>query len=91
MANVDFYLTNIKSSSRVRSITTDKFYKSKYDKFGLTKYKVIDGQRFLIKIELNDELLKIIGDPQDKRDIKIIEIPKEEAIIFIEKDCNGKI
>ena len=83
MANADFYLTNIQSSSRMRSITAEKLNKSKYEKMRLVKGKVIDGHKMLIKIEFVGDFLKIVADAQDKRDIKIIEIPKEEAMILI--------
>ena len=53
--------------------------------------KVIDGQKMLIKIEFRGDQLKIIGDTQNSNDVKIIEIPKEEAIMFIEKDCQGRL
>jgi len=49
----------------------------------LVKAKVVDGHKMLIKIEFLGEFLKIVADAQDKRDIKIIEIPKDEAIILI--------
>lgn len=49
----------------------------------LVKGKVIDGHKMLIKIEFVGDFLKIVADAQDKRDIKIIEIPKEEAMILI--------
>lgn len=38
----------------------------------LVKAKVIDGQKMFIKIEFVGGILKIVGDPQDKTDIKII-------------------
>lgn len=91
MANAEFNLTNIKSSSRVHSITNDKFYKTRFDKLKIMKIRTIDGQKFVLRIEFTDELLKIVGDPQDSKDIKIIEIPKEEALIFIETECKGRI
>ena len=91
MANCQFNLTSIKSSSRVRSITSEKFYKTQYDKMRVTKFKNIDGQKMLIKVEFTPEVLKITGDSQNSKELKIIEIPKEEGILFVEKDCNGKI
>jgi hypothetical protein len=45
----------------------------------------------LIKIEFVNDVLKITGDSQSSKDIKVIDIPKEEAIIFIEKDCGGNL
>lgn len=72
MANYEFNLTSIKSSSRVRSITLDKFYKSKYDRVKFSKMKLINGQKMLIRVEFTEELLKIIGDSQNNRDLKVI-------------------
>lgn len=45
----------------------------------------------MIRVEFTEEVLKIIGDSQNNKDLKIIEIPKEEAVIFIEKDCHGLV
>ena len=45
----------------------------------------------LIKVEFINDVLKITGDSQSSKDLKVIEIPKEEAILFIEKDCHGKM
>jgi hypothetical protein len=91
MANCQFNLTSIKSSSRVRSITGDRFYKSKYDKVKLSRFKNIAGQNMLIKVEFIGEVLRITGDSQSSKDIKVIEIPRDEAILYIEKDCHGKM
>ena len=71
MANADFHLTNIKTS-RIRSITSERLSKTKYQNMKLTRIKVIDGQRMLIKIEFVGNFLRIIGDTQKRKDIKII-------------------
>ena len=44
----------------------------------------------LIKVEFTEHLLKIVGNLQDNKDMKVIEIPREEAIVFLEKNCHGK-
>ncbi len=54
MANYEFNLTSIKSTSRVRSITLDKFYKSKYDRVKFSKVRLINGQKMLIRVEFTD-------------------------------------
>jgi hypothetical protein len=82
MANFQFNLTSIKSSSRVRSLTLDKFYKSKYDKVNFSKVKLFDGKKMLIKVEFTEHLLKIVGNLQDNKDMKVI--------VFLEKNCHGK-
>ena len=92
MTNCYFNLTHFKSkTSRIRSFTSSKLYRSKYEAMRLNKIKVIDGRRMLIKIEFSDGLLKIVGDCKDYKDLKVIEIPYEEAVTFIEKDCEGKL
>ena len=45
----------------------------------------------LIKVEFIDDVLKITGDAQNSKDLKVIEIPRDEAVLFLEKDCNGKL
>ena len=45
----------------------------------------------MIKIEFTDKVLRITGDGQSNKDIKVIEVPKDEAMYLIEKDCKGKI
>ena len=91
MANCQFNLTSIRSSSRVRSITSEKFYQNNLKKTKITRLKNIDGQKMLIKIEFVDDVLKITGDSQGSKELKVIDIPKEEALTFIEKDCGGNI
>lgn len=49
----------------------------------LVKVKTVDGKKLLIKIEFVGDILKIVGDSQNSKDIKIIEIPKDEAVVFI--------
>lgn len=65
-------------------------FRQKYEDIKISKFKVIDGHKMLIKIEFADGFLKIVGDSRDHKDLKVIDIPKEEAIIFLEKDCEGK-
>ena len=43
----------------------------------LLKTKLINGEKMLIKIEFVGDILKIVGDSQNSKDIKIIEIPKD--------------
>jgi len=38
----------------------------------LIKTVVVDGEKMLIKIEFVGDILKIVGDSQNSRDIKII-------------------
>jgi hypothetical protein len=50
----------------------------------LCRLKTIDGINFLVTIRLNEQKLHIFGDTKDKRDIKVIEIPRQEALDFID-------
>lgn len=36
-------------------------------------------------------MFQITGDCKDRRQLKVIEIEKEEALDFIEQECNGRI
>lgn len=45
----------------------------------------------LIKVEFIVGALRITADTLNKRNLKIIDIPRDEATLFIEEDCNGKI
>lgn len=42
-------------------------------------------------MEFIDDVLKITGDAHNSTDLKIIEIPKDEAVLLLEKDCQGKM
>lgn len=45
----------------------------------------------MVKIEFTNGLLKIIGDTLNNTNLKVIEIPKEEALIYINQECGGKL
>lgn len=88
MANYEFNVTHFKSKdSRIRSFTSDRLFRNKIEEVKINRIKSIDGQRMVIKIEFVGEFLKIVGDCRDKKDLKVIEIPRAEALVFIEKDC----
>ena len=38
----------------------------------MSKVKVIDGCKMLIRVEVNDENVKIIGDFCDNKDLKVL-------------------
>jgi hypothetical protein len=88
LANHEFNLTTLRSHSRVKQ---NNSIRSKLENIKLTRVRMIDGQRMVVRIEFMDEMLKIVGDCQDQKDLKVIEIPKEEAALFLEKDCQGKV
>lgn len=45
----------------------------------------------LIKIEVVDNVLTIIGDLCNHKDLKLIELPKEEAMNIISNNCGGRL
>lgn len=57
----------------------------------LCRVRVIDGTSFLITVKMTPAKLQIIGDCKDKKEVKVIEIEKGEAIDFLEHECKGKI
>lgn len=46
---------------------------------------------FLITVRFSKDSLQIIGDSRDKKDIKVIQIDKKQAVQFIEQECGGKL
>lgn len=91
MANCQFNLTHFKStSSRLRSLTSERLSRLTIEDIRFSRVKAIDGQRMAIRVEFADGTLKIVGDCKDQKDLKVIEIPRDEAIVFIEKECDGK-
>lgn len=92
MANCQFNLTHfISKDSRIRSFTSDRLFRHKIEDSKINRTKLIDGHKINIRIEFADGFLKIVGDCRDHRDLKVIEIPREEALVFLEKDCDGKM
>jgi hypothetical protein len=57
----------------------------------LVRMRNIDGVNMIVTITLDEHQLTISGDPKINRSVKIIEIPREEAMEFIEEECEGKI
>jgi hypothetical protein len=51
----------------------------------------VDGHRMLIKMEFVVGALRITADTLNSRSLKIIDIPRDEAALFIDEDCNGSI
>ena len=57
----------------------------------MCRVRVIDGISFLVTIRMNPIKLQIIGDSKDKREIKVIEIERDEALDFLDQECQGKL
>ncbi len=78
MTNCQFHLTQFKTrTSRIRSLTSQRLFREKFEDFKITRLKTIDGHKMVIKMEFIDGYLKIIGDGRDHKDLKVITIPKE--------------
>ena len=45
----------------------------------------------MVTVKYDGNSLQILGDNKTTKEIKIIEIPKEEGLEFIQYECNGKI
>lgn len=90
MAHYEFYLTNYKESITKSGHSSDRVAKSKLESIKIQRNKVISGHKMAIKVEFTDDYLKITGDTMNQRDLKVIEIPREEALFFLEHDCKGK-
>lgn len=51
----------------------------------------LDGASILVTVRLTQSQLMIVGDLQGDKQVKMIEIPKEEGIEFINYECEGKL
>lgn len=46
----------------------------------LMRIRVIDGQNFLVTVRLDSEKMQILADNKATKEIKIIDVTREEAI-----------
>jgi effector-binding domain-containing protein len=82
MANFEFNLTSMQSRSKTNT-TIEKNYKNNFDQIRMSRIRTFKNHRMLVSVKVEDNVLKIIGDSQNNNDLKVIEIPKDEAIEFI--------
>lgn len=61
------------------------------DEIEMMRIRKIDDINMVITVRLNSQHLAIIGDTKRGKDIKVIEVPRDEAIEFINEECDGKI
>lgn len=54
------------------------------------RIRKIDGENFVVTVRFVNDKVLISGNNKKTND-KIIEIPKEEAIAFVECECDGKL
>lgn len=71
MANLEYNTIHFKEKE-LRSIKTERILLPILGNIKLSKVKEIDGYKMLIKVEVNDECVRIIGDFCDNKDLKII-------------------
>lgn len=57
----------------------------------MMRIRNIDGFTMVITVKMDQEKLTIMGDLKSSKTVKLIEIPREEAMEFIEMECEGKI
>lgn len=53
--------------------------------------RLIGTRKFIVTVKFTAEKFVIIGDLRVEKELKVIEIDKQEAIDFIEKKCSGDI
>jgi hypothetical protein len=57
----------------------------------MVRIRKIGNENFVVTIKMNHERLLIVGDQKKNVEKKIIIIPREEALAFIEGECEGKL
>jgi hypothetical protein len=57
----------------------------------MVRIRKIGNENFVVTIKMNHERLQIMGDQKKNVEKKIITIPREEALAFIEGECEGKL
>jgi hypothetical protein len=58
----------------------------------MMRIRTIDGVNMVVTIRLGTANLTILADlKRGAKDLKIIEVPREEALQFIQEECDGKI
>ena len=57
----------------------------------MMRIRNIDGITMVITVKLEEGHLTIMSDMKASKTVKIIEIPREEAMEFIELECEGKL
>lgn len=90
LTNYEFNMVDFKGKERAIK-SKEKISSENFDSIKVSKFRVINGVNILIKIEVVDNVLTIIGDLCNHKDLKLIEIPKEEAMNIIGNSCGGKL
>lgn len=94
MENYEFYLTHsskFKDANQKGTHHSLKNFHDKVENIKISLIRKIDGHRMLIKVQFVVGALRITADTLNKRNLKVIDIPRNEAAQFIEEDCNGKV
>lgn len=90
MTNYEFNMVDFNGKDKAIK-SKEKISRDNFDNIKFSKFRVINGVNMLIKIEVVDNLLTIVGDLCNHKDLKLIEIPKEEAMNIIGNGCGGRL
>jgi hypothetical protein len=56
----------------------------------MMRIRNFNGTNIIVTVRLGQDKLTILGDLKRGKDVKIIEVPREEAMEFIEQECDGR-
>ena len=99
LKNVAFYPFIIRSSAKpVRRRTLSKqenFNESRATTLGadieVVRARTLAEESFIIHLKMDQVKLRIMGEKRRSKEKKIIDIPKAEAMCFIEDECQGRL
>ena len=57
----------------------------------MMRIRNLGGVTIVITVRLDSKQLTVLGDIKGSKAVKIIEIPRQQAIEFIEVECEGKL
>lgn len=56
----------------------------------MMRIRNFNGANIIVTIRLSQDKLTILGDMKRGKDVKVIDVPRDEAMEFIEQECDGK-
>ncbi len=56
----------------------------------MMRIRNFNGTNIIVTVRLGVDKLTIMGDLKRGKEVKIIEVPREEAMEFIEQECDGR-
>ncbi len=85
MAHYEFYLTTFKPKDNHHFNRTGfNSERSKIESLRIKKTAIIDGHKMRIKICFENGMLNITADTLNSKNLKVIEIPKDEAVMMVD-------